>query len=432
MKKVLTAMGNATLNNELKRYLEYELNENDLFYQDAVLDKLAEEKYDVLVVSALLQGQFEFPDFIDKIKAIDKLVRIIIVTDEISSDLRRKINEEKIVDVFLDSEVEIKDIIDAINREEPIRKKCAAVKEEGTKYIATDNVELKSNDINELIHFKGITQKQEIIVLSGISGAGKSTLACNLSKVLASKTSARVLLIDLDTLNGNLDEILEINRVPQNIKIAMDDNKRCGLNYAIELISKNRFDANVFEELVINIGNVDVLTGNTSLYYCQNVLNENHYNTILECAKEKYDFVIIDTSSNIFLDSTKWALKRASRILFTIENNYISVKKATQFLNVMVDVWGVWKEKIEIVVNKESSKGIECEVIKKILGDYEIVGKIKYGEENIELSYSKILQTINYIPKVGILDRLFANRRVEVSESNRIPMSKKEAILNAN
>lgn len=432
MKKVLTAMGNATLNNELKRYLEYELNENDLFYQDAVLDKLAEEKYDVLVVSALLQGQFEFPDFIDKIKAIDKLVRIIIVTDEISSDLRRKINEEKIVDVFLDSEVEIKDIIDAINREEPIRKKCAAVKEEGTKYIATDNVELKSNDINELIHFKGITQKQEIIVLSGISGAGKSTLACNLSKVLASKTSARVLLIDLDTLNGNLDEILEINRVPQNIKIAMDDNKRCGLNYAVELISKNRFDANVFEELVINIGNVDVLTGNTSLHYCQNVLNENHYNTILECAKEKYDFVIIDTSSNIFLDSTKWALKRASRILFTIENNYISVKKATQFLNVMVDVWGVWKEKIEIVVNKESSKGIECEVIKKILGDYEIVGKIKYGEENIELSYSKILQTINYIPKVGILDRLFANRRVEVSESNRIPMSKKEAILNAN
>ena len=432
MKKVLTAMGNATLNNELKRYLEYELNENDLFYQDAVLDKLAEEKYDVLVVSALLQGQFEFPDFIDKIKAIDKLVRIIIVTDEISSDLRRKINEEKIVDVFLDSEVEIKDIIDAINREEPIRKRCAAVKEEGTKYIATDNVELKSNDINELIHFKGITQKQEIIVLSGISGAGKSTLACNLSKVLASKTSARVLLIDLDTLNGNLDEILEINRVPQNIKIAMDDNKRCGLNYAVELISKNRFDANVFEELVINIGNVDVLTGNTSLHYCQNVLNENHYNTILECAKEKYDFVIIDTSSNIFLDSTKWALKRASRILFTIENNYISVKKATQFLNVMVDVWGVWKEKIEIVVNKESSKGIECEVIKKILGDYEIVGKIKYGEENIELSYSKILQTINYIPKVGILDRLFANRRVEVSESNRIPMSKKEAILNAN
>lgn len=432
MKKVLTAMGNATLNNELKRYLEYELNENDLFYQDAVLDKLAEEKYDVLVVSALLQGQFEFPDFIDKIKAIDKLVRIIIVTDEISSDLRRKINEEKIVDVFLDSEVEIKDIIDAINREEPIRKRCAAVKEEGTKYIAIDNVELKSNDINELIHFKGITQKQEIIVLSGISGAGKSTLACNLSKVLASKTSARVLLIDLDTLNGNLDEILEINRVPQNIKIAMDDNKRCGLNYAVELISKNRFDANVFEELVINIGNVDVLTGNTSLHYCQNVLNENHYNTILECAKEKYDFVIIDTSSNIFLDSTKWALKRASRILFTIENNYISVKKATQFLNVMVDVWGVWKEKIEIVVNKESSKGIECEVIKKILGDYEIVGKIKYGEENIELSYSKILQTINYIPKVGILDRLFANRRVEVSESNRIPMSKKEAILNAN
>lgn len=430
MKRILTAMGNATLNNELKRYSDYDLNEQDLFYQDAVIDLISENQYDVLIMSALLQGQFEFPDFLDKIRNIDKQVRIIIVTDEITPDLKRKLNEEKIIDVFLDSEVEIKDIVDSINREEPLRKVCAAVKEDERKYIAT---KLNENEENSNFQNKNnITQKQEVITISGINGAGKSTIACNLAKVLANKTSSKILLVDLDTLNGNIDEILEINKVPQNVKIAIDENKKCGLNYAAELINKNRFDMNVFEELIINIGNVDVLTGNTSLHYCQNVLNENHYNAILECAKEKYDFIIIDTSSNIFLDSTKWALKQANRIMFVVENNYISMKKATQLMNVITDSWGVWKEKIEIIVNKEASKGIESEVIKKILNSYELIGKIKYDEENMEASYLKILETINYIPKISILSRFFMNKRQEVMESNRIPISKKEAIINAN
>ena len=145
MKRILTAMGNATLNNELKRYSDYDLNEQDLFYQDAVIDLISENQYDVLIMSALLQGQFEFPDFLDKIRNIDKQVRIIIVTDEITPDLKRKLNEEKIIDVFLDSEVEIKDIVDSINREEPLRKVCAAVKEDERKYITT---KLNENEEN--------------------------------------------------------------------------------------------------------------------------------------------------------------------------------------------------------------------------------------------------------------------------------------------
>ena len=72
MKRILTAMGNVTLNNELKRYSEYEVNEQDLFYQDAVIDLITEEEYDVLIVSALLQGQSEFPDFLEKIRGLNK------------------------------------------------------------------------------------------------------------------------------------------------------------------------------------------------------------------------------------------------------------------------------------------------------------------------------------------------------------------------
>ena len=71
MKKILTAMGNPTLNKELKKYVKYELNEEDLFYQEAVLEELSREEYEVILVSSLLQGEFEFYEFLDEIRKIN-------------------------------------------------------------------------------------------------------------------------------------------------------------------------------------------------------------------------------------------------------------------------------------------------------------------------------------------------------------------------
>ena len=100
------------------------------------------------------------------------------------------------------------------------------------------------------------------------------------------------------------------------------------------------------------------------------------------------------------------------------------MKKSSQLINIFTDIWGIWKEKIELIVNKENANGIENEVIKRILKDYSIIGKIKYGEEKLEISYSKILESINYIPKTNILSRIFPVKNIEIIGSNRIPNSK--------
>lgn len=206
---------------------------------------------------------------------------------------------------------------------------------------------------------------------------GKSTIAANFAKALSENTSSKILILDLDTLSGNIDEIFEVNKVPLNVEISIDENKKCGLNYVAELISKNRFDSNVFEELLIDIGGIDFLSGNTSLYYCQNVLKEEYYEKILECAKEKYDFIIIDTSSNVFLDSTKWALQKANRIFFVTENNYLCMKKSEQLINSFTEVWGIWKDKIQIIINKKDPNGIDTEIVKKILEKYKVIRRNK-------------------------------------------------------
>lgn len=421
MKKILTAMGNETLNKELCRYSKFELCEEDLFYQEAVLTELEKSNYDALVLSGLLQGEFEISEFVRQIRNKNSAIRIVIVTDEVTGLFKRKMAEFNVVDVFADNTVSIEEIIDALEREESLLEKRE--RKTANSYI-TKKEEKVVAPVNEMPREYVATQKQEVIVVTGTSGAGKSTVAVNFSRMLSKKTRAKVLLIDLDTLNGNIDEILDIHRVPQNVKIVLDENKKCGLNYAVELINKNRFDTNILDELVIKSGNLDVLTGNTSLHYCQNVLNKDHYAKILEAAKEKYDFIIIDTSSNIFLDSLKWAAQIASKILFVTEANYLSMKKSTQLLSVLVTNWTVWKEKIKIVVNKENAQTLGVDVVEQILEDYELIGKIKYMEEGLEHSYTKILENTNFIPKQTLASKLISMANFkEYMAQNSMPVN---------
>lgn len=421
MKKILTAMGNETLNKELCRYAKFELCEEDFFYQEAVLTELEKSNYDALVLSGLLQGEFEISEFVRQIRNQSSAIRIVIVTDEVTGAFKRKMAELNVVDVFEDSTVSIEEIIDALEREESLIEKSE--RKTANSYI-TKKEENVVIPVNEIPREYVTTQKQEVIVVTGTSGAGKSTVAVNFSRMLSKKTRAKVLLIDLDTLNGNIDEILDIHRVPQNVKIVLDENKKCGLNYAVELINKNRFDTNILDELVIKSGNLDVLTGNTSLHYCQNVLNKDHYAKILEAAKEKYDFIIIDTSSNIFLDSLKWAVQIASKILFVTEANYLSMKKSTQLLSVIVTNWNVWKEKIKIVVNKENAQTLGADVVEQILEDYELIGKIKYMEEGLEHSYTKILENTNFIPKQTLASKLISMANFkEYMAQNSMPVN---------
>ncbi len=438
MKRIITAMGNDVLNNELKKYAKYDVILEDLFYQDMVISNIVKYEFDTLIISGLLQGQWNLEEFVDKIRSKNSFVRIIIVTDEIDSSLRKILESKNVLDIFIDSTVEIQNIIDAIDREETVKKKYEMVREETADYILENDInkdnktnikERENNQVKEKFILEKAVQKQEIIAISGISGAGKSTIATNICKVLSQKSDSKILLIDLDTLNGNIDELLKINKVPENIEIVIDDDKRSGINYATELIMKNRFDSNVFDELVINADGFDVLTGNTSLHYCQNVLKEEYYEKMLQSAKEKYDFIIIDTSSNIFLDSTKWALQTANRVLFVTESNYLSIKKMQQFINVIINIWGVWKQKIEIIINKKYKSELENEAISRIMEGLKIIGEIKFNEENNMTSYEKILSNINYIPKRNIMEKLGSIRKNFFSIPNKID---KEVVTNVN
>ena len=428
MKRILTALGNSVLNNELKRYSKYDVVTDDLFYQEAVLDITKIENIDVIVISSLLQGQYDSIEFLKEVKKNNITSRIILIVDTISEEDKNILISKGIFDILYDDQIEISDVIEAIDREEPINikkqieKELAKIKKEN---VINENKESYFTNINTSIE----VQKQEVITVFGVPGAGKSTMIANFVKYFSKKTKSKILLIDLDTLSGNLDEILKVNKIPENVEILIDEDKKCGINYVADLVLKNRFDANVLDELVINCGTFDFLSGNTSLHYCQNVLNENCYFKLLDAAKEKYDFIFIDTNSNIFLDSTKWAIQQSSKILFVTEDSSVALKKTTQLLDIIFNLWNIWKEKVKIVINK-ATDGLEEDVFKEVC-KLKVVGKIKQNlSENID-GYDRILETLNYIPKKTIIEKI-NNTKTKITSyiKTKVERDYKESVNN--
>ena len=410
MKKIITALGNNTLNDELKKYSKYNILADDIFYQEGLIDFISQNEADIIILSGLLQGENNLIDFVSQVRSISISSRIIIIVDEITAEERNILISKGVFDILYDEESGIEDVIEAVDREEPINLKAQLnneiknIREELEKTTANySNV----TDINSIV---SSIQKQEVISIFGTNGSGKSSIACGLVKAFAKKTKAKILLIDLDTINGNLDEILQVSKVPPNVELIMDEDKKCGLNYAADLSIKNRFDTNVLDEIVINCNGFDFLSGNTSLHYCQNVLNEDFYNYLIKCAKEKYDFIFLDLSSNLFLDATKWALKESTNVLFVTENTNICLKKTIQLLEVVFNVWNIYKGKFKLVLNRvgnEIDPDIFSEVIK-----IKNIGIIKQNAEHLPESYEKILTSLNYVPKKSFIAIIKDNTKV--------------------
>lgn len=399
MKKIVTALGNTVLNNELKKYSKYDVLTEDIFYQEGLIDYIRDHEADTIVISALLQGQFNLVEFVSFIREITLTARIILIVDSILEEEKNLIIAKGVFDILNDNEIEIKDVIDAIDREDPINFRAEIENKMNTlKEAITDS---KSN-ITSIVT---TVQRQEIVSVFGTNGAGKSSLIVELVKSLSNRTKSKILLIDLDTLNGNIDELLKVPRNPNNVELIMDEDKKCGLNYAADLCLKNRFDTNVLEELIIKCNGFDFLSGNTSLHYCQNVLNEGFYDNLINSAKEKYDFIFLDLSSNIFLDSTKWALKQSTNVLFVTENTNICLKKTMQIMDVVFNVWNIYKNKFGLILNRYSLNGIDEEVFSGIC-KIKYIGKIKENGLGDADLIEKILSSLNYVPKKSLLSKI--------------------------
>lgn len=361
MKKIITALGNQVLNNELKKTNEFEIVANDLQYKEAIIELLEiNENVNYIILSGILPGNITLTDLITKIKIINNNIEIILLLEKKEKEIEKKLKEQKIKNVLYIDNIKINDII-KILKNKKINNKTKIPQEENIK-----------NEINRKIKINNNIKKQiktecKVISVLGSNGVGKSIYSVCMSNYLNNKKN-KILIIDFDILNNSIHTILGISKY-----------------------NKKKNNKRIINDFIINVdNNISVLTGeNIIKKYKKNI---NYIVKLLEILKEKYDYIIIDTSAECFFDINKTIINKSDINIFLLEANLLEITKATKLLEIYNKNWNIDERKIKIVINKYNKNAISMSIIKKLFSDYEIIGKLEMS--NI---YNNIINKNNKI-----------------------------------
>lgn len=376
MKKIVTALGNPILNNELKKYKEFQIMINDIQYQEAIIEFLEIEKnIDYIILNEILPGNISLEELINKIKNKNENIEIIIILEKENKELESFLYSKKILNIFYNNKVEIIDIIKILKN-----KKINNIKIEQDIEIIKDII-LNNSNINKQINKikinnetkKNLKSNNKMICVLGSSGVGKSIFSVCFSNYLKSKKN-KILIIDFDILNNSIHTILGINKYSKKVKEK----------------NLNNYNINI-EDLIISVNkNVDLLTGIDILFNSDEDINETQLLKMISEIKKQYDYIIVDTSSECFFKYNRILIEHADKNIFLLEANLLEITKGKRLLDMYKNKWKINSNKIKIIINKYNKNSIDFNLIKNIFGEYEMLGKIK-----MENFYNSIINKNN-------------------------------------
>ncbi len=330
MNKIVTAIGNPGLNNELRQNPNIEVISNDILYQEGlfeILEKTADIDY--IILSETILGEMSIDALVEEIKKINQNVKIVIILQNKKKELEDILYEKGVYKIIYNNGINI-------NKVENLKK----ITKEETK-----------------------NSRCEIIAISGPNGVGKSIISVNLAKSFAHKKN-KILIIDFDILNDSLHTILGVKKNPIKRDRKFNINSlKIKVNRKIDLISATNF-----------------------LFDRNNKIEVKNIERIIKLLRNDYDVIVIDTTSESFLNITKTILKLCNKSVFVTEANILEIKKAKNLLDMYINRWDINKEKFNIVFNKYDKNSISISLLKSLFCEFNILGIIKYNS-----IYSKII-----------------------------------------
>lgn len=366
MKKILVAIDNKEIFNIIKEKDEYDVYERDIVYKEGVLEYISKNSVDVVITRDDLEGQMIKEIYIKQIKLLLPKVKLVLFTKEI---------DNKYLDFLYNNNV-----FDIIDSKEKINQQTILTSIEGKRERITDinseDMVYQNTVINNSINI--VTKKK--IAVFGTSGAGKSYVSSLIANMITNKLNMQTLLIDLDVQNPAID-------IYNNLNCSNNLLSDIVKNVDNQTLDSNNFDSNVYKK-----GKMSFITNNASIYEYQDSFSMKHYEKLFEIAVQKYDVIVTDVVGNIFLDATYFNLKKADVILFVINPNYISIRQATKYLDLVTNVWNIDKNKIKIIMNKVTENSLSSEQVESLLQNYKVCMQIEYDEnlENVINGISKL------------------------------------------
>lgn len=410
MKKIITAIGNEILNKKLKKENDFEVIIEDIQYKEGIIEYLEKENnIDILIISELLPGNIELKELIKKIKNINSNIEIIIFLENKNTELENYLYAKGVYNIFYNNQIEIEEIIKIINNKNiEINNELKEIKQ---MLLEKQNNKVNNKKIilNKLINIFNKKQKydlkeEKIISVTGTNGVGKSIFTINLANSL-SNSKNKILIIDFDILNNSLHTILGIKKYSQKIRNKIKNN--------------NLLKEIKIEELIIKINSkIDLVSGINLLFDSKYKISSEKVKNILSKLKEKYEIIIIDTSSECFFDYTKEIIKNSNLNIFILEANLLEIKKAKNLLNIYINNWEIPKESINILFNKYNENSIDISILKKIFSEFNILGKLSFNPQ-----YNLIINKNN----INKLNTILKNEHLKINR-NLLKINKKGEI----
>lgn len=385
MKKVITAIGNKNLNQKLKEENSLEIVTEDIPYKEGIIEFLENKQIDFLILSELLPGEIDLKELIEKIKNINSNIQIILFLEKKNQELENYLYAKGIYSIFYDNQIEISKIIELIKGENENRQLKRELEELKQFVIQKQNHQAKLKDFlqrknekmknRKLLAIENTEAKEmsnrmkqsQVVCISGTSGVGKSIFSVNLAKVFM-ESQSKILIIDFDVLNNSLHTILGIKKYSEKI--------------ANKIKNNNLLEPLQVEELIIKINSkIDLIAGISLLFDGKYQISKVKIKSILSKLKEKYTTIIIDTSSECFLDYTKEIMKNSNINIFMVEPNLLEIKKAKKLLNIYINEWGISQSDFQILFNKYNENSIDSSILKNIFSGFTILGKLSNNSE---------------------------------------------------
>ncbi len=366
MKKILTAIGNEKINNELNKIENFKVISNDIQYKEGIIEILENmQDIDFIILNSLLPGEINLFELIKKINLLNEKIKIILFIENNNPEIDKLLSDKKIYKILYNNAIEIKDLINIIKDSEIINNEELKEEINKLKSIILENKKknkfshkiksfFKDNIVNKILKNKKniINSKsnkkdkdkniknKKVISITGPPSVGKSIFSINLAKINSYENSEnKILIIDADIINSSIHTIL-------------------GLPKNSTTINKN----------------INLLTLN------------NNIKELLEKNKNKYDLIIIDTGScNELLELNKEIIEISNLSLFISDTNLLEINKSIKLLEKYINKLKINKDKFQIIFNKYNNKSIDFNLLGNIFSEFNIIGYLKYSVQYSEL-----------------------------------------------
>ena len=366
MIKIITAMNNPKINDELKKEKNIELICKDIFYKEGILEILENEiNINYIIINSELPGEIKLNNLIEKILEKNEKIKIIILIKKENKNNFYKIKNDK--KDIKDNNIEI---IKDIKNKNIIRifYKNEIKIEQLKKYNQIKN----NNENNKEPNNKKI--KNKTIIFFGERQVGKSIIILGITKSIE-KNNKKILLIEVNKKESDLLLILSKNKnnkknliiKKQKIKKYKKTNKK--------YLNKNNIK--IIQNLIVKINkNIDIIS-------YKKIINFN----IIKKLEKKYEYIFIEINSE---KNSKKIINNIDKKILIIRPNIVGIKNAKKIIE---------KNKInkyKIIINNYNKYSINTEIIEKIFKE-KIIGKIKYNQE-----YDKIINNNFKISKENV------------------------------